>query len=164
LAAAALLHSPIPHLTPLVRPRGGAFRGAAAALRSRASKYPRHPTTRPSHRSDAIGAVEPPESPLAVRSLSTRTAPLYLVVAGSRAAGLACAFRSAWPERFMRVCALRFGWGGGGSRVWGCVCGRVLGVCRGFQCLRCGARILIWGQDCLPRLLVLHLDVALHDC
>lgn len=30
--------------------------------------------------------------------------------------GVSCAF---W--------APRFGWGGGGSRVWGCVCGRVLG-------------------------------------
>lgn len=118
--AAALLHSPIPHITPLLRPLV-AVPSTGLRLRSAgASKYPcPHETLAQSHLSDVTGAVEPPGLPLwFVLSLSTRAAPLYLAIAGSRAKGLACAFRSAWPERFMRVWALMFGWGGG-SRVWG---------------------------------------------
>jgi hypothetical protein len=65
----------------------------------------------------------------------------------------------------MRVWALRFGWEGpgGDSRVVDCVCGRVLWVCRVSSGLRFGAWILIWGRDCLPRFLSLHLDAALPD-
>lgn len=83
-----------PHLTPLVRPRGGGApcRDAAAALRSLASRYPSpHLAATPCRGSDAIGAVDPPATPdfhtTSRFVLSRFAALLCLVVAGSRAAG-----------------------------------------------------------------------------
>ena len=89
MADAALLHSPIPTSLRLCGRVEAACRGAPAALRSRASesKDPSAPRRETSRGSDAIGAVEPPLSIPSRFVLSRCSAPLRLVVAGSRAAG-----------------------------------------------------------------------------
>jgi hypothetical protein len=121
--AAALLHSPIPHITPLLRPLV-AVPSTGLRLRSAgASKYPcPHETLAQSHLSDVTGAVEPPGLPLwFVLSLSTRVP------------GCSPLLRNRWIARqgpglrvsicmarvfHARLGSLMFGWGGG-SRVWG---------------------------------------------